>query len=86
MAFLNEKDSKAVRERLHKASEPSHSLLFSPRSSNASTAVRLASWPRKSPHCPKAKITTVVYDLVKDRAKAESMGIDKNSRFLPFWA
>ena len=76
MAFLNEKDSKAVRERLTKLPSPVTLAIFT-QEFECEYCRQTRELAEEVAALSEGKITAVVYDLVKDRAKAESMGIDK---------
>jgi glutaredoxin-like protein len=76
MALISEKDAKVVRERLSKLPSPVTLAIFT-QEFECEYCRQTRELAEEVAALSAGKITTVVYDLVRDKEKAESMGIDK---------
>ncbi|MGD0727731.1 MAG: thioredoxin family protein [Spirochaetia bacterium] len=76
MAFIKDKDAKVVRERLAKLSGPVTLAIFT-QEFECEYCRQTRKLAEEVAGLSEGKVTTEVYDLVKDKAKADRMGIDK---------
>ena len=76
MALINDKDAKAVREKLAKLSHPVTLAVFT-QEFECEYCRQTRELVEEVSKLSGGKVTIEVYDLVKDKAKADEMGIDK---------
>jgi glutaredoxin-like protein len=76
MALINDKDAKAVREKLAKLSNPVTLAVFT-QEFECEYCRQTRELVEEVSGLSGGKVTVEVYDLVKDKTKADAMGIDK---------
>jgi len=76
MALINDKDAKAVRERLATLPGPVTLAIFT-QEFECEYCRQTRELAEEVAGLSEGKVTTEVYDLVRDKAKADRMGIDK---------
>lgn len=76
MALINDKDSKVVRDRLAKLPRPVTLAIFT-QEFECEYCRQTRELAEQVAGLSEGKVTTEVYDLVRDKAKADEMGIDK---------
>jgi glutaredoxin-like protein len=76
MALINEKDAKAVRDKLARLSNPVTLAVFT-QEFECEYCRQTRELVEEVSELSGGKVTVELYDLVKDKAKADAMGIDK---------
>ncbi len=76
MAFINEKDAKVVRERLSKLPGPVTLVIFT-QEFECEYCRQTREMAEEVAGLSAGKVTTEVFDFVKDKTKADQMGIDQ---------
>ncbi len=76
MALLNEKDAKAVRERLGKLASPVTIVMFT-QEFECEYCRQTRDLVEELAGLSDGKVAVEVYDLVRDKARADALGIDK---------
>ena len=76
MAFINEKDAKVIRERLAKLPGPVTLAIFT-QEFECEYCRQTRELAEEVAGLSGGKVTTEVFDFVKDKAKADQMGIDQ---------
>jgi hypothetical protein len=76
LALINEKDAKAVREKLARLSNPVTLAVFT-QEFEYEYCRQTRELVEEVSELSAGRITVELYDLVKDKAKADAMGIEK---------